>query len=119
MRLHRNLVEAVVSGMQQIFTQGTYADKVVERLLKSDKRWGKRDRAFVAETLYELVRWKRLYAEIAEVKEPLSRQDVFKIFAVWAVLRGITLPPWKEFDGTPQRRIKGKFDQLKGIRKFR
>lgn len=105
--------------MQQIFTQGTYADKVVERLLKSDKRWGKRDRAFVAETLYELVRWKRLYAEIAEVKEPLSRQDVFKIFAVWAVLRGIPLPPWKEFDGTPQRRIKGKFDQLKGIRKFR
>jgi 16S rRNA (cytosine967-C5)-methyltransferase len=105
--------------MLQIFTQDTYADKVVERLLKSDKRWGKRDRAFVAETLYELVRWKRLYAEIAEVKEPLSRQGVFKIFAVWAVLRGITLPPWKEFDGTPQRRIKGKFDQLKGIRKFR
>ncbi|MFM1879598.1 MAG: hypothetical protein RLZZ241_2464, partial [Bacteroidota bacterium] len=28
MRLHRNLVEAVVSGMLQIFTQDTYADKV-------------------------------------------------------------------------------------------
>lgn len=105
--------------MQQIFNEGSYADKVVERLLKSDKRWGKRDRAFVAETLYELVRWKRLYSEIAEVKAPLNRQSFFKIFAVWAVLRGITLPPWKEFESTPQRRIKGKFDQLKGIRKLR
>lgn len=119
MRLHRNLVEAVLSGMRQIFLEGSYADKAVERLLKSDKRWGKRDRAFVAETLYEIVRWKRLYAEIAEVKEPFNRADNFKMFAVWAILRGISLPPWKEFEGTPQRRIKGKFDQLKSIRKFR
>lgn len=105
--------------MRQIFVEGSYADKAVERLLKTDKRWGKRDRAFVAETLYEIVRWKRLYSEIAEVKEPFDRADNYKIFAVWAILRGISLPPWKEFEGTPQRRIKGKFDQLKQIRKFR
>jgi 16S rRNA (cytosine967-C5)-methyltransferase len=42
-----------------------YADKVVARALK-DKRWGSSDRKFVAETIYEVVRWKRLYAEIAE-----------------------------------------------------
>ena len=119
MRLHRNLVEAVLTGLQQIFQEGAYADKAVERLLKSDKRWGKRDRAFVAETVYEIVRWKRLYAEIAEVREPFRREDLFRIFAVWAVLRGIALPPWKEFADTPQRRIKGRFDSLKGIRKVR
>ena len=119
MRLHRNLVEAVLLGLQQIFKDGVYADKAVERLLKSDKRWGKRDRAFVAETVYEIVRWKRLYAEIAEVREPFSREDWFRIFAVWAVLRGHALPPWKEFAATPHRRIKGRFDSLKGIRKVR
>ena len=119
MRLHRNLVEAVLTGLQQIFQDGVYADKAVERLLKSDKRWGKRDRAFVAETVYEIVRWKRLYAEIAEVREPFSREDGFRLFAVWAVLRGHALPPWKEFSATPHRRIKGRFDSLKGIRKVR
>jgi 16S rRNA (cytosine967-C5)-methyltransferase len=39
---------------------------VVARALKKDKRWGSSDRKFVAETIYEVVRWKRLYAEIAE-----------------------------------------------------
>ena len=67
MRFHRNLVYAVVDGMDQIFNQDGYADKVVERLLKRDKRWGSRDRGFIAETLYDIVRWKRLYSEIAEV----------------------------------------------------
>ncbi len=119
MRMHRNLVEAVLRGLQEIFQDGVYADKAVERLLKSDKRWGSRDRGFVAETVYEIVRWKRLYAEIAEVREPFSREDWFRIFAVWAVLRGHDLPTWKEFTDTPQRRIKGRFDTLKKTRKVR
>ena len=59
MRLHRNLVDAVVDGFLQINNDGLYADKVIERLLKRDKRWGSKDRAFIAETLYELVRYKR------------------------------------------------------------
>lgn len=119
MRFHRNLVYAVVDGMDQIFNQDGYADKVVERLLKRDKRWGSRDRGFIAETLYDIVRWKRLYSEIAEVKPPYSRTDCFRLFAVWAVLRGYPLPEWKEFDQVPQRRIKGRFDQLSKTRKYR
>lgn len=119
MRLHRNLVYAVIDGLQLIFNEGKYADKVVEQLLKRDKRWGARDRGFIAETTYEIVRWKRLYAEIAEVKEPYTRENLWRIFAVWAVLKGIRLPEWKQLEGTPNRRIKGKFDELNKIRKYR
>src|SRR5690606_29072057 len=119
MRLHRNLVFAVVDALNYIFNEGEYADKVVEKVLKYDKRWGARDRGFIAETTYELVRWRRLYAEIAEVKPPYSRQNLFRMFAVWAVLKGIKLPDWKQIEPTPERRIKGKFDELSKIRKFR
>ncbi|MFL1897313.1 RsmB/NOP family class I SAM-dependent RNA methyltransferase [Aquimarina sp. 2-A2] len=119
MRLHRNLVFAVVDGLREIFNEGKYADKVVRNLLKRDKRWGSRDRSFVAETLYEIVRWKRLYSEIAEVGAPYSRENAFRLFAVWATLRGITLPDWKQIEPTPTRRIKGKFDELIKIRKYR
>ncbi|WP_093025135.1 RsmB/NOP family class I SAM-dependent RNA methyltransferase [Pustulibacterium marinum] len=119
MRLHRNLVFAVIDGLMMIFNEGAYADKVVEKLLKRDKRWGARDRAFIAETTYEIVRWKRLYAEIAEVKEPFDRDNIWRIFAVWATLKGIKLPDWKYFDGTPTRRIKGRFDELSRIRKYK
>ena len=119
MRLHRNLCFAVIDGLLLIFNEGEYADKVIQKLLKRDKRWGSRDRAFVAETTYDIVRWKRLYAEIAEVKEPFDRDKIWRIFAVWAVLRGYTLPDWKYFEETPVRRIKGKFDELTKTRKFK
>ncbi|WP_435133330.1 RsmB/NOP family class I SAM-dependent RNA methyltransferase [Formosa sp. A9] len=119
MRLHRNLCFAVVDGLMQIFNEDAYADKVVQQLLKRDKRWGSRDRAFVAETTYDIVRWKRLYAEIAEVKEPFDRDNIWRMFAVWATLKGIKLPDWKYFENTPTRKIKGRFDELSKIRKFK
>ena len=119
MRLHRNLCFAVIDGLISIFNEGEYADKVIQQLLKRDKRWGSRDRGFVAETTYDIVRWKRLYAEIANVKEPFSRDDAWRLFAVWATLKGIKLPDWKYFEGTPTRKIKGKFDELSKDRKFR
>ncbi|MCL9770958.1 methyltransferase domain-containing protein [Flavobacterium sp. HXWNR69] len=119
MRLHRNLVFTTIDSLMAIFNEGEYADKVVARALKKDKRWGSHDRKFVAETIYEIVRWKRLYTEIAEVKEPFDRDKIWRIFAVWAVLRGYNLPDWKYFEDTPVRRIKGKFDELTKTRKFR
>ena len=120
MKLHRNLVDAVIEGLGFIFTENQYADKVVEKLLKKDKRWGARDRAFVAETIYDIVRWKRLSAEIAEVYEPFSIHNLRRLFAVWATLKGVVLPDWGNyFEDTPTRRIKGKFDELSKIRKYR
>lgn len=119
MRIHRNLSFAVIDGLTLIFNEGKYADKVIQQLLKRDKRWGARDRGFVAETTYDIVRWKRLYAEIAEVKEPFDRDNLWRMFAVWATLKGIKLPDWKYFEGTPLRKIKGRFDELSKTRRFK
>ena len=119
MRLHRNLCFAVIDGVLEVFNDNKYADKVIQALLKRDKRWGSRDRGFVAETTYDIVRWKRLYAEIADVKEPFSRDDAWRLFAVWATLRGIKLPDWKYFENTPTRKIKGRFDEACKIRKIK
>ena len=119
MKLHRNLVFAAVDALDLIFNEQKQADKVLKKVLKHDKRWGSRDRSFIAETVYDIVRWKRLYSEIAEVKAPYSRPNLFRLFAVWATLRGITIPDWKQIEPVPTRRIKGKFDELSKIRKYR
>ena len=116
MRLHRNLVYTTIDSLNAIFNDGEYADKVVARALKKDKRWGSSDRKFVAETIYEIVRWKRLYAEVAEVKEPFDRDNLWRMFSVWAVLRGYPIPDWKQLEGTPERKIKGRFDELSKTR---
>ena len=119
MKLHRNLVFATIDTLHLIFNENKQADKVIKGTLKRDKRWGSRDRSFIAETTYDIVRWKRLYAKIAEIKEPFDRPNLFRLFCVWATLKGIKLPNWKQFEDTPTRKIKGRFDELSKIRKYR
>jgi 16S rRNA (cytosine967-C5)-methyltransferase len=119
MRLHRNLVYTTIDSLMAIYNNGDYADKVVALALKKDKRWGSHDRKFVAETIYDMVRWKRLYAEIAEVKEPFTRDNIWRMFAVWATLRGYNIPDWTQLQEVPVRKIKGRFDELSKIRKMR
>ena len=119
MRLHRNLCLAVIDGILLIFNENKYADKIIQNLLKRNKTWGSRDRGFIAETTYDIVRWKRLYSKIAEVKSPFSRDDAWRLLAVWIVLKGIKLPDWKYFENTPNRKIKGRFDTLIKERVYR
>ena len=120
MRLHRTLVFATIDSLDLIFNKQKQADKVLRATLKKDKRWGSRDRSFIAETTYDMVRWKRLYQEIAEVQAPFSRANLFRMFAVWCTLKGIAIPEdWTQFEKTPTRRIKGRFDELSKTRKIR
>ena len=70
MRPYPNLLDAVADGLAEIFDRGYYADRVVAQLLKRDRRWGSRDRAFIAETTYECVRWWRLLAFAADDERP-------------------------------------------------
>ena len=119
MRLHRNLVYTVIESIKLVFNEDEYADKVVQKALKKDARWGARDRKFVAETIYEMVRWKRLYNEIAGTKSHYTTENVWKNFSVFAILKGYKLPDWNQLQGVPERRIKGKFDELQKERVFK
>jgi 16S rRNA (cytosine967-C5)-methyltransferase len=68
------LIRAVVQSLQQIFLENRYADKVIESILKNNPKFGSRDRGFVAETTYDLVRYYRLYAGRMG-KDPQSPDD--------------------------------------------
>jgi 16S rRNA (cytosine967-C5)-methyltransferase len=61
-KLHRPLISAVEDALKSIFVEGTNADDTVRHLLVTHRQWGSRDRRWVAETIYEVVRWWRLFA---------------------------------------------------------
>ncbi|PIY09934.1 MAG: RNA methyltransferase [Flexibacter sp. CG_4_10_14_3_um_filter_32_15] len=126
MRLHRNLVLALIESLSQIFNQKKQADKIVAITLKQDKRWGARDRSFVAETIYEIVRWKRLYAKLAGLEnayqnDSYSTQNLFQLFSIWTILNEIELPTWDEFEGIKydKEKINQSYKELQEIRKFK
>jgi 16S rRNA (cytosine967-C5)-methyltransferase len=115
MRYHRVLVEAIVFSLGEIFEQGRQADKVIEQVLKSNRKWGARDRGFIAENTYEIVRWWRLLLFVSQEERPTYSD----IFAIWQVLKGNELPAWSEFVHIQPKRIRQAYEEAKKIRKVR
>lgn len=82
MKIHRPLILACVKALQDIFSENRHADKVVDFNLKTQKKWGSRDRRFFAETIYDNVRWWRLICVFAGVDQR-SSPDYEKILTVY------------------------------------
>lgn len=94
----RNLFVGIIDTLNQIFFEGKYADKEVERTLKSNRAWGARDRAFIAETVYDLVRWKRLVE--GAMSRPLTPDTLWEFVGTWFAMNLVeeqSLPKWDEF----------------------
>lgn len=119
MKLHKTLVSAVIDTLQQIFVQGVYADKAVEQVLKQNSRWGSRDRRFIAETTYEMVRWWRYILKSSEIENPQQTSDYWKLFATWQILKETELPDWEEFKLVDKNQIISNAEKAKSIRKYR
>ncbi len=92
MKIHRRLVEEVITALEEIFEQDFYADKVIQRHLKANSKWGARDRRFFAETVYEIVRWKRLLTYLADT----DAHDYWALWAAYWLRAGNELPDWPE-----------------------
>lgn len=113
MKLYKNLVEAVVISLQKIFLEKVKADKVVDQVLSSNKKWGSRDRKFVAKYIYESVRWYRLYYEVGlNSIEPETVADWWKFLGTAFILNGIELPDWAEFNSIDKSTIISRNSEL-------
>ncbi|MHA7129572.1 RsmB/NOP family class I SAM-dependent RNA methyltransferase [Algoriphagus namhaensis] len=106
MRLHNNTIKGVHTALESIFEEGQYADKVIARTLKSNPKWGARDRAFIAETTYEMVRWWRLINYLSKSK------DYWHLFGTYWLMKGNELPPWEEFKEINPAILKEKYEKL-------
>lgn len=107
MKLHNNTIRGVHTALEAIFEQGHYADKVIERTLKSNPKWGAKDRSFIAETTYEMVRWWRLVNFLSPSKDP------WDLFGTYWLMQGNELPPWEEFARLQPEKIKSKYEGIK------
>jgi 16S rRNA (cytosine967-C5)-methyltransferase len=112
MRIHRTTSEAVIYALGEIFAEGRYADKVIEKVLKQNSRWGARDRRYIAETTYDIVRWYTLFRYIARARE----DEYWKLLGAWCVLNDVELPDWNEFKELDVAQIKQRYDDGSGGR---
>jgi len=114
-KLYRNLCEAVVQGLELIFVENKYADKVIEKTLKQNPKWGARDRRFIAETTYDIVRWYRLFKQLTGLEE----DNFWQLLGAWCIWNTVELPRWTEFEGLDPKKFREAYDQAKNTRRFR
>ena len=105
MKIHRNISDAILRSLHEIFNEQKYADKVIERTLKSNPKWGARDRRFIAETTYDIVRWYRLLQNVTPKKE----RELEGIFGAYCDWKG----------EMPSEELLDKFESVQEIRKIR
>lgn len=90
-KLYPNLVYAVIDILGEIMLRGSYADKSIEAVFRQNKKWGSRDRGFIAEAVYEIVRYKRLFEFILGI-ENITFPDIDNVFKVWYWWKNKELP---------------------------
>lgn len=95
--LHRPLWDAILFSLGEIFRGGWPADKVIQRQMKANRKWGSHDRRLFAESVYDLVRWWRKILFALEVEWPESDHWVddapavlARAVAFWMALNDVT-----------------------------
>jgi 16S rRNA (cytosine967-C5)-methyltransferase len=107
MKIHRPVADEIIKALNSIFVptedgKTYYADKVLERLFKYNKKLGARDRRFIAENVYGIVRWWRLIGAALglDLRKP-NHRDLWQVFGAYLLMQDIKdleFPHWAELN---------------------
>lgn len=96
-RFHRILVNETIGCLHKVFYENLYADRVLEHCFRKYPKFGSRDRAYIAENTYDIIRNRRLLEALLPGNQRKKISDLFLMLGIWHILKGDTLPPWDEF----------------------
>ena len=118
MKFHRLLLVAVVDAIREVLLNDKQADHTLDKMFAAHKNWGARDRHFIADNTYHILRYKRLfeYCATAEEKNALS---LWKMLGAKLVIDGHQLPEYDEFKTLVPTDILLKKQEAQYIRKIR
>lgn len=93
MKMHRILAEAAAGIVKSVFKEHKVLDHALAAAFEENPKWGRRDRSFIAETVFEVVRWRRALGFLADSEETNA------MCASQWVRMGCEIPEWWTFKG--------------------
>lgn len=102
MKMHRILAEAAAGIVKSVFKEHKVLDHALAAAFEENPKWGKRDRSFIAETVFEVVRWRRALGFLADSEEANAM-----CAAQW-VRMGYEIPEWWTFKGLSAEEMKAR-----------
>lgn len=108
MKMHRILAEAASGIAKSVFKEHKVLDHALAAAFEENPRWGKRDRGFIAETVFEVVRWRRALGFLVDSEEGNA------ICAAQWVRMGYEIPDWWTYKGLGAEEIRARQPDLAG-----
>ena len=106
MKMHRILAEAASGIAKSVFKEHKVLDHALAAAFEENPRWGKRDRGFIAETVFEVVRWRRALSFLVDSEEGNA------ICAAQWVRMGYEIPEWWTYKGLGAEEIRSREPDL-------
>lgn len=101
MKIHKLVVDKIVTTLIAVFCENVYADKAIERVFKENRKWGSRDRRFFAEAVFDCVRFRRRYWSLAGLNdddylnpECIDDASIFRLWLVYFIEKTGQTPEW-------------------------
>jgi 16S rRNA (cytosine967-C5)-methyltransferase len=116
---HSFHIKAIFVVLKDIFEKNEYADKAIEKIMKANKYWDVRERSFVSEVTYDIVRNWRLLMVAAGAAGKLTERTLWMIFGTYLVFDGYDLPPSAYFKGLNEKKVSAQLEKFYKIRKIR
>jgi len=119
MKLHRNIALGIELGLKKTLVEKKPAADVIKRLLKSNTKWGSRDRKAIGKIFYDIIRQKRLIEASLGFKNNQTNNNLLQLIGGWMALNGHIPPDWEEFVNIEIQDVVRKADRLIKERKFK
>lgn len=112
LKIHRNIALGAILGLQRILDQHQPARIVVPQMFKMHRQWGRRDRKTLGKILFDILRWKALFAHCAQTTKQ-NPNYYWELVGVWCVLNKIELPAWEELKTLSSTKILSHYNNPK------
>ena len=97
-KVHPVLLETINQNLSSIFIEGLQTDKVVQASLKSNPKYGSRDRKFLAKVTYDIVRWWRTFHfNYTDFKSPSDKEVTASIYQ-YLIANELPIPNWEKLN---------------------
>ena len=106
MKMHRILAEAASTIAKSVFREHKVLDHELATAFEENPKWGKRDRSFIAETVFEVARWRRALSFLVDSEETTA------LCAAQWVRMGYEIPEWWAYNGKSAEEMKAREAEL-------
>lgn len=116
---HSFHIKAIFNALKDIFEKNEYADKAIEKVMRANKYWDVRERSFVSDVTYDMVRNWRLLFVSSGIEGKLTDKNLWMILGTYLVFDGYELPESNYFKGLSEKKIISQLEKFHKIRKIR